>query len=149
MCTVIYVFICVFTEAVYCISGCSLSHILSFFSKVLRQCRQTDTKLTLETACTAGITTIIGGNRQLPPFNERKMCLHRRCLISFIFLRHLHKSINEQDVGQEMLQTPVLGTSSLTQNVKNGNSHETVIHIKFLFSSCRQVTQLNILDDKG
>lgn len=156
-----YAFVWVFMEAVYGISDCFLSHILSFFSKVPRQHRQSDIKLTLEKTCTAQrITAVNGGNRQQqspPPFKDRKKGLNRHCPISFIFLKHLHKSISEQYVGQKMLQTPMLSISSLTQNVKNENSHKRTLfkwdfQLKFALnpvSGCRQVTQLDILEDKG
>ena len=110
-----------------------LSHILSFFFKVSRQCRQTDIKITLEKTRTGQrITAINGGNKQqqsLLPFKERKRRLNRHCPISFIFLKHLHKDISEYDVGQKMLQTAMLSISSLTRNVKNGNSHKRALFI--------------------
>lgn len=132
-CALTYAFVWVFMGAVYGISGCSLSHILSYFSKVPRQCRQRDIKLTLERTRTAQrITAISGGNTQqqsLPAFKERKRGLNRHCPISFVFLKHLHKGISEHDVCQKMLQTPMLSISSLTWNVKNGNSHKRALFI--------------------
>uniref|UniRef100_A0A8B9Z499 Fibronectin type-III domain-containing protein n=1 Tax=Buteo japonicus TaxID=224669 RepID=A0A8B9Z499_9AVES len=83
-----------------------------------------------KTVLSSKYVTIINQIQQsLPAFKERKRGLNRHCPISFIFLKHLHKGISEHDVCQKMLQTPMLSISSLTWNVKNGNSHKRALFI--------------------
>lgn len=110
-----------------CITSLSVSRIVRFFSKVPKQCRKSDVKLTLVKTCTAErITHTSRGNRHqqsFPRFNERKRGLNRDYPICFVFLKHLHKDISEHDICQKMLQTLMITVFSLIQNIKNGNSH--------------------------